>query len=458
MRPTRLPIRLKFALWASALTGVVLLVYSVGTFINLYQEQLEAVDLTLASEGRALTQALGPAGTDPTAEEIDRQQPWLSFAHFDENGQLRVASTTLPESVARAALSHPAIHTVSKDGYTWRMGAWAQADQTYVVAYDLEEVHDIIADLVLSYLVSLPVVLTVAGAGGWWVSGRALAPLRAFTATAEGIQAAQLDQRMPVPAAHDEVSRLATVLNALFARLETSFAQAQRFAADASHELRTSLTVMQGDVDQLLHDAALPPSHEARLLSLQEEIGRLDRITRHLLLLAKFDAGQASSHFNPIDLTDLFRETAEDAEMLASGSGLSLVVEDEGPVTVSGDAVQLRSLLLNLWQNAARYNQPDGRITGSLGHRNGQIEIRIANTGPGIPPELRDRVFQRFFQADPSRTERRGHGLGLSLCQAIARAHGGDITLDPAPADGWTAFVVTLPGAASPPRGHALAP
>lgn len=443
MKP--LPIRFKFALWASALTGVVLAVYSVGTFINLYHEQIETVDLEIEGEARHFLE-LHPKGmAQVSADEIARYQPWIALAHFDENGQLRLHSDRLPESLARAALNEPGLHTAHANKLAWRIGAWSQGKETVVVAYDLEEVHDLVVDLIMAYLLSLPVVLLVAGLGGWWVAGRALVAVRNLTTAAENVQAASLDQRVPVPAADDEIQRLATVLNAMLSRLESSFSQARRFAADASHELRTPLTIMRGEVEQLLHATGLSLDQEAKLLSVQEEIHRLERITEHLLLLARFDAGRAELQRESLDLSALAQEACDDAELLAAVNEVRLTATITGSVIVTGDKVQLRRLLLNLLHNGTHYNSPGGAVICVVEARAESAMVRVANTGPAISPEQRERIFERFFRADPSRMERSGHGLGLSLCREIAHAHGGEIALNPDNNNGWVEFELTLP-------------
>ena len=443
MKP--LPLRWKFALWASALTCVVLLLYSVGTFVNLYHEQLEAVDLEIAGEAQHLLEMHASGSAKSSAEAVALHQPWLAVAQFDGDGRIVMLSPRLPEALARAALAERRLHTAHWGNASWRIGIWSQAQDTFVVAYDLEEVHDIVIDLVLSYTFSLPVVLLVAGLGGWWIAGRALAPVHALTEAAEQVHAAKLDARVPVPAAADEIQRLALVLNEMFARLEGSFTQAQRFAADASHELRTPLTIMRGQVEQMLHTNGLPADQEAGLLSMQEEIHRLGRITEQLLLLARFDAGRVDLKLEQIDLSSLAREACEDAELLATVHEVNLTKQIAPGVLVTGDKGQLRRVLLNLLHNATQYNSPGGSVVCTIEATSEGAVASVANTGPSIPAEQRERIFERFYRADPSRTERGGHGLGLSLCREIARAHGGSIVLKPDAQDGRVVFELTLP-------------
>jgi signal transduction histidine kinase len=201
---------------------------------------------------------------------------------------------------------------------------------------------------------------------------------------------------------------------------------------------------MQGELEALLTRTDITPAVESKLLSLQEEIARLNRITEHLLLLARFDTGRAAAIREPVDLSDLVREACEDAEMLASAHQVLLAVSVTPGVRVNGDPRQLRRVLLNLLDNACKFNVPGGLVRCSLERLGDAAHLTVANTGPGVVPEMRPRLFERFFRADPSRA-RAGHGLGLSLCREIIQAHGGQITLTDGPTDAPTAFAFTLP-------------
>lgn len=440
-----LPIRVKFALWAAGLAGAMLLLYSIGTLAFVYREHLEGVDLELAGEAKHIAELDGQAPAWQTADEIIQHESWLAYALFDRTGALRRRSSGLPEPVARAALDQIRPRTVQTATNTWRIGAFRQDEQTIVVAYNLAEIRDIVAHLLTGYGLTLPLVLAVAGIGGWWVAGRALRPVRELTSAAERVQAAHLAQRVPVPKSRDDIQRLALVLNAMLARLEGSFNQANRFAADASHELRTPLTIIRGEIERMLHSPGLDAANENRLVSLQEEIDRLDHITDHLLLLARFDAGRADLSFAPVDLSSLMRGVCEDAELLATAEDVTLQAELAPSVIVAGDVGHLRRLLLNLLQNATRHNRPGGEARCTLTVANSKATVRVANTGPGIPPAMRERIFERFSRGDASRTDRKSHGLGLSLCREIVQAHGGTLVLGPERTDGWTEFIVELP-------------
>jgi heavy metal sensor kinase len=446
MKP--LPIRWKFALWAAALVGVAIALFAAGTLRNLYEEQVEAVDIELTAELRRLERLPPGRLLGGSVEELAGFHEGLVIAVFDAHGHIAHRSPEFPESVARAAINTTGIHTVrTAQGGGWRAQMFRHGEVVAVVGFSLDEVRQIVRDLLIAYALSIPIVLIVSALGGWWVAGRALSPLRDLTAAAESIGAEQLDHRVPEPGADDEIRRLAAVLNAMLARLEKSFQQTRRFAADASHELRTPLTIMQGEIERLLRTPQLEPAHEQKLVSLQEELGRLDRITEDLLLLARFDAGHIPPRSERVDFSALVRTACDDAELLAASQQIELRPRVPEGVAVQGSDAHLRRLVLGLLDNAVRYNQPRGRIECTLETDPAAVRLRVRNTGPGIAPAARARVFERFFRGDAARL-RGGHGLGLSLGREIARAHGGDLELSSATPDGLTEFVVTLPPAA----------
>lgn len=446
-----LSLRWKFALWAAALVGVSLLIFSAATLKNLYDEQIEAVDLELVADGKRFAELRPLSAGEEAAIDLAKFEPWLGYALFDEAGRLRSRSERLPEAMARLALSSPDIQTARDKKKTWRLGSFRSEGATFVVGYDLEEVHEIIHDLIVAYAFSLPVVVIIAAFGGFWVSRRALMPVHDLTLAAESVQAGSLDRRVPVPAANDEIQRLSVVFNAMLERLEKSFEQAQRFAADASHELRTPLTVIRGELEELIRADYDPRAHQLKLVSMQEEIDRLQRITENLLLLARLDARQTVLPSQTISLGSLVSDVMEDAELLAAAKGVSMEKGDFAEVDVAADPTHLWRALLNLFDNAVKFNFPDGRVTCRITVQDGNALCEVGNTGEGIPESLRGRLFQRFFRADASRGKISGHGLGLSLSREIVRAYGGELQLVDRGQPGWTHFVLSLPIAPSSP-------
>ncbi|MDO8542732.1 MAG: ATP-binding protein [Opitutaceae bacterium] len=441
MKP--LPIRWKFALWSAVSTTAAVLVFAGGTLVNLYYEQLEAIDMEIGAEAKVLVRRhAGTEGPLPPAG-IDFH-PWMGYAMFTRDGTLAHSSPQLDGAMARLALSSPAPKSHRRDERRWRLAAFATEDgRTVVVGYDLAEMKEIFQDLLLSYAVSLPFVLFAATFGGLWVARHALRPLRQLADAAGSIGPAQLAVRVPEPPVNDEVQKLAHAFNGMLTRLEQAFTQTQRFAADASHELRTPLTIMRTDVDQLLRNPGDATAQEEKLVSLQVEISRLDRITEHLLLLARFDAGQVRPPHTSVDFTAVVREACDDAELIAATEDVTLACEARGTVRVTGDEILLRRVVLNLLDNAVRHNERGGRVECRLGYDTRSVALRVRNTGPGIPAAARASLFQRFFRADPARS-RGGHGLGLALAREIARSHRGELEHVDAEA-GWTEFVLRLP-------------
>jgi signal transduction histidine kinase len=223
-------------------------------------------------------------------------------------------------------------------------------------------------------------------------------------------------------------------------RLENSFHQATRFSADASHELKTPLAIMQGELENALQEA-LPGSKEQQVFSnLLEETQRLKTITRGLLLLARADAGQLKPAMEPVNLSDLLGEIIEDTRILAAESRLVFEVELAAGITIPADPGLLHTALLNLFVNAVKFNEPGGTIRVSLESLGSEAILTISNSGPGIPAGDQDRIFTRFHRVDAARQRKvEGIGLGLSLAREIVRAHGGELDLQES-RPGWTSF------------------
>jgi two-component system, OmpR family, heavy metal sensor histidine kinase CusS len=228
-------------------------------------------------------------------------------------------------------------------------------------------------------------------------------------------------------------------------RLEASFRQATRFSADASHELKTPLAVMQGELENALQ-AATPGSPEQQLFThLLEETQRLKTITRSLLLLAQADAGQLKLALEPVDWSGELGSLLEDARALGADLGLRFDVQLQPDQHIGADRGLLRAALFNLITNAVKYNVPHGRVEIRTAADPDQIRLRIGNTGPGIPPADQPKIFDRFFRVSRTGVARGdGIGLGLSLAREIVRAHGGELALQESAA-GWTCFQLQLP-------------
>jgi two-component system heavy metal sensor histidine kinase CusS len=288
------------------------------------------------------------------------------------------------------------------------MATMGNPTQTLILGVDIARFEDGLKRLRTVYLAVIPAGLLLVGFGAWFVAGRTLRPLNAVTASVDNVTAKGLDQRIDIGAHDREFSRLISVLNEMLNRLQTSFQQATRFSADASHELKTPLAIMQGEIEQALRQAEDGSEIQRTFGRQLEEIQRLKIITRKLLLLSRADSGELVVSFERINLSEMIAATAEDADILASH--LDVEAEIEPDILVDADPVLIQQVLQNLAANAANF--------------------RISNSGPGIAPEQRERVFDRFHRADTARNrDTDGVGLGLSLCREIVRAHDGELRL-----------------------------
>ncbi len=347
--------------------------------------------------------------------------------------------------------SPPGFLTREANGQSWRIAVLGNSDITLVLGLNLKEYMARARYLRLSFGIAFGAALFLIAGGGWLLSQRALRPVQTLSMTVEGITAKGLSQRIPLEHADPEFMRLITVFNEMMDRLEKSFHQATRFSADAAHELKTPLTILQGELEQALQAAKAGSPHQQRYSQLLGEVQRLKSISRKLLLLSLADTGQLRLHLEPVNISEAIESMVDDIQILAPG--LTLKASLEPDVFVMADPDLLNQVLQNLASNAIKYNHPDGKVALELRKANQHAFFRIGNTGPGIPTEDRERVFERFYRGDKAHNRAvDGMGLGLSLAREIIRAHNGKLELEP-DGGGMTIFAMALQLA--PPPGDA---
>jgi two-component system OmpR family sensor kinase len=303
----------------------------------------------------------------------------------------------------------------------------------------LETIHATMRDVLWLLALGTLIALTIMTAVGWWLAGRALAPLRSITAAARAIaRTGEIRERLRVGSDRDEVGQLATAFNAMIERLDEAAQRQLAFLADTSHELRSPLTVLRGNLDLLRRD----PGPAARLEYLKDadtEVRRMARLVGDLLLLAQSDARQTVK-LVPLALENVVREVYEQALMLAEGPAVQASCAVHAPVL--GDADRLTQLLWNLVENAVRHTPADGRVDLELTVADGEAVVRIADTGVGIAAEHLPRIFERFYKVDRARSRgKSGTGLGLAIAQYLAEAHNGRLDLQSTPGVGTVATV-----------------
>ena len=319
-----------------------------------------------------------------------------------------------------------------------------------VVAALPYEVAQLPGQLVIGTMIVIaPIIFLISMLVAYLVVGNAFKPVDQLINEVEAItDGRSLHRRLPADSSNDELSRLGLTVNAMLARLEASFAALRRFTADASHELKTPLTVLRADVERAMHPST--PRGD-RLVALEEalqETARMSDLVDSLLTLARADEGRFDIHRTPIALEPLMREIYETAVILGEEAGLSLAMPSLDNAVIMGDRTRLRQLLLNLVTNAIKYTPRGGHVEISASRRpNDEIAIVVRDTGIGIAANDLPHVFDRFWRADRARSrasERGGFGLGLSISQWIVQAHGGSITVQSRLGRG-SVFTVVLP-------------
>jgi len=488
MKP--LPSRLKIALLSAGISGVVLVAFGITAGLLVSRQKLESVDTEIRSLGARHPGWIGNRGN---YQRLDAALDFIFGAEHEDqvillvkdapNGAVLYSSPGWPSDLDAARLDctlvddpkaivmgtgsgdhgpgrgfgpggggsqavftkMPKFQTVTTLHGEWRLGMLGTANTILVIGLNYAGPRAELNRIRNLFFTALPAALFLVGLGGWIIAGRALRPLEAIAETAERVTARGLDQRIAKADESPEANRLIQVLNRMMDRLEASFRQATRFSADASHELKTPLTVMQGELENALQ-AATPGSTEQQLFSnLLEETQRLKTITRSLLLLAQADAGQLRLVLETVELSMEMEFMIEDARVLAADARLQFELKLEPQVWVEADHTLLHMALFNLINNAIKYNSPKGTIAIGLNACGGQTVFTIGNTGPGIPAADQPRIFERFYRVNRASSPKvEGIGLGLSLAREIVRAHGGELSLKESRAD-WTGFEVILP-------------
>jgi signal transduction histidine kinase len=310
---------------------------------------------------------------------------------------------------------------------------------TIYVAGSLEPVTDSTSSLVRLLLIGLPALLVVVGVTTWVVTGRALRPVAAIRQEVEAIGAEDLHRRVPEPATADEIGRLARTMNAMLARLEDATERQQRFVADASHELRSPLTGIRAQLEVDLAHPAQARWQDTERDVLDDAI-RMQRLVEDLLALASADHASAldATHRAPVDVDEI---VLTEARRLRSRTACRIDTTAVSGAQVDANADQLARAVRNLLDNAARHART--RVTVSLRETEHEVILIVADDGTGIPPDQRERVFERFARLDGARArDEGGTGLGLAITRQVVHQHGGTITVDDA---SGARFTIALP-------------
>jgi heavy metal sensor kinase len=330
------------------------------------------------------------------------------------------------------------------------------------VASSLEDVEDALNTLLIILMIAVPLALLIASMGGQFLANKALKPVDQITQTARMITSKNLNQRIKSLRVKDEISRLIETFNEMISRLDRSFSQVKQFSTDASHELKTPLTILKGEVEVTLRKERTPQEYEQILKSNLEEINRMSQIVEDLLLLSKADSGELRLNKEDMNLTEILNEVVAHVDTLAQSKHLHVETSNHHEeIHILGDPLRIRELFLNLIENGIKYTEEGGSIRIRLtkdtllqdGNTSGRpqeeqtefVKIIVSDTGIGIAKEDQERIFDRFFRVDKARSRGQGgSGLGLSICKWIVEAHRGEINVESELGKG-SSFIIKLP-------------
>jgi len=314
----------------------------------------------------------------------------------------------------------------------------ASGDRVVVVGASTAESEDAQTDLAQLLLLGLAAALILASIAGYGVATAALRPVEAMRARAAEISTAAPEERLPVPATHDEVARLGDTLNEMLARIGGAMARERAFVADAGHELRTPLAILRAELDLALAEGRSPAELRAALASAAEETDRLTQLSEDLLTIAQTEGGRLPLRIEQVRLADAFEPVERRFSRRAAEAGRAIEVGDGSDLELRGDLLRLDQAVGTLVDNALRYGA--GTITLAAHHADQAVEIHVTDDGPGFPPDFLDRAFERFTRAPGAREG--GSGLGLAIVATVADAHGGTSHAANRPAGGADVWLV----------------
>jgi heavy metal sensor kinase len=449
-------IRARLTGWYAVALTAMMIVYATATFIAVRHEFLEQLDERLhddfeAAEGRLIHTAGGGVGWANAFEDghHGESRVYEAWTPAGERVHRSGAAASLPPLALTAVGSSYQYETIVADGERWRTIAAPVAIGGHTVVLRVsrseERVREELSEVRAVLVLGLPLVVALAGVGGYLLARRALAPIDQLGAEARRITADRLHERLKVANEGDEIGRLTGVINDTIARLESSFDQLRRFTADSSHELRTPLAVVRGIGEAAVAGRRSPREYEEAIGSMLEEIDRMSSLVDTLLRLSHGDAGTIRLSREPLDLGRLARDVAASLAVLAEERDQKVIVDAPAAVTVAADRLVLREAVTNVLDNAIKYGPEGSTVTVRLERIGDDGLLAIADEGPGVAPEHRERIFHRFFRADDARSrDRGGAGLGLAIARWAVEVHGGRITVHDRPGGG-AEFRILLP-------------
>jgi len=447
-----LPIRIRLTAWYLAVIFASLALSAAGMYYGLRRAIEDTVDNQLQARSENITEVLKTNGVQQGTTTPQLLPRASGVAPGDDLYQVTDASNNvLYQSHAMQSLDVPLDTTQMRhhyrhhrdDGnfttYYHRQGdVRVLASRVLVgnneyrvqVALVVSPLYEVLETFGTWTWTGLPLILCIAGMGGYWLSGRSMGPVRNLVVATRQIDERNLSKRLQVPAAKDELSELADTMNAMLERLEVAFTRITRFTSDASHELRTPIAVIRTTSEVILERDRSIPEYKDLVGQILQESELTSALIEQLLTLARADADTEHLSLETIDLRTLAEEIAAGGRTLAENSNLQWSTDlPDAPLLVLGDRPHLRRLLLILVDNACRYTEQGGSVTLRLRAEPSEAVIEVVDTGIGIPSDELVQIFDRFYRASNARFfDPNGSGLGLSIAHWIAIAHKGSLT------------------------------
>lgn len=469
---SRRGIRVRLTLWYLLALAVVLALFGAGVYVALRESLNDGLEASVRSRSDALVGVIQLDGARPVlpASVVNAQPVTSQGGGLDDEAAEEQYARTWDQAGnvvsdaggedSEVARRQATLVPVLDGAERWETLPGEDAEFTVLVrpivdngqivgalevGQSREDVDDTLGTLLFILTIAMPITLVLAGIGGLLIAGRALAPVDSVTRLARRISAEDLSARLDLSLPDDELGRLARTFDEMIARLEAAFRRQRQFTGDASHELRSPLTALKGQVDVALARPRDSEEYRAVLTAINEEVDRLISLVGSLLALARADAGEIPFSREPISLGDAVDGAVEQIEPLAEQRGIRLAREEGPAITIEADESLLLQLLLNLLDNAIKHTPSGGDVGVSWAVDDDSVFVTVSDSGIGIDAEHLPHVFERFYRVDKARTRAEGGtGLGLAIGTWIAEAHGGDISAASTPGRG-SSFTVRLP-------------